>query len=212
MITWTVEAILGLLFAVVVMQFFKHHPSQPAAPTGPVEDLANLKPSDARVGDVISVSGAGDNMEDLDFTIDRSASVNAGTRYWMEMGGDYKNRRVAMRVGGDEELEVAVHNDPRKLTIEDLGLSEDDLASMDERQNTGDNFGFDGKNFLYVLSREGQSQRSDRPQPEGFYYWEFREEGGKGIMALRKTQGDPFAVTLWNGIPASDITVYRGKS
>jgi hypothetical protein len=211
MITWTIEAVLGVLLAVVLMQFFKHHPDPPAH-TGPVEDLANLKPSDARVGDVISVSGAGDNLEDLDFTIDRSSSVQAGTRYWTEAGGDYKNRRVAMRVGGDEELEVAIHSDPRKLTIEDLGLSEDDLASMDERQNTGDNFGFDGKNFLYVISREAQAQRSDRPQPEGFYYWEFREEGGKGIMALRKSTGDPFSVTLWTAIVSSDVTVYRGKS
>ena len=210
MITLSIEAVLGVLFAVVVMQFFKRHPAAPAS-TGPVEDLANLKASDARVGDVISVSGAGDNMEDLDFTIDRSASVQAGNRYWMELSGEYKNRRVAMRVGGDEELEVTIHNDPRKITIEDLGLTEDDLASIDERQNTGDNFGFDNKNWLYVLSREAQAQRSDRPQPEGYYYWEFREEGGSGIMALRKAQGDPFGVTLWTGVVASDVTVYRGK-
>lgn len=210
MITWTIEAVLGILFAVVVMQFFKRHPAA-TTPTGPVEDLANLKPNDARVGDVISVSGAGDNLEDLDFTIDHSAKVQAGTRYWMEASGDYKNRRVAMRVGGDEQIEVAIHTDPRKLTIEDLGVTEDDLASMDERQNTGDNFGFDNKNWLYVISREGQAQRSDRPQPEGFYYWEFREEGGPGIVALRKSEGDPFAVMLWTTIVASDVTVYRGK-
>ena len=210
MITWAVEAVLGVLFAVVVMQFFKHRPDPPAA-TGPVEDLANLKPTDARVGDVISVSGAGDAMDDLDFTVDRAANVQAGTRYWTELSGEYKNRRVAMRVGGDEELEVGIHSDARKLTIEDLGLTEDDLATMDERQNTGDNFAFDNKNWLYVISREGQSQRSDRPQPEGFYYWEFREDNGKGILGLRKSQGDPFSITLWTSILPSDVTVYRGK-
>ncbi len=62
MITLSIEAVLGVLFAVVVMQFFKRHPAAPAS-TGPVEDLANLKASDARVGDVISVSGAGDNWK-----------------------------------------------------------------------------------------------------------------------------------------------------
>ena len=210
MITLTVEAVLGVLLAVVVMQFFKHH-SDPPKPTGPVEDLANLKPNNARAGDVISVSAAGDNMDDLDFTVDRSSSIQAGTRYWTELGGEYHNRRVAMRVGGDEEIEVAIHNDSRKLTIEDLGVTEDDLATMDERQNTGDNFSFDNKNWLYVISREGQAQRSDRPQPEAFYYWEFREENGPGILGLRKAQGDPFAVTLWNTILASDVTVYRGN-
>jgi hypothetical protein len=66
MITLTVEAVLGVMLAIVVMQFFKRHP-QSAVSSVPAEDLANLKPQDARVGDAISISGVGDNMEDLDF-------------------------------------------------------------------------------------------------------------------------------------------------
>ena len=56
MITLTVEAVLGVMLAVVLMQFFKRHPQPPAA-SYPAEDLANLKPQDARVGDAISISG-----------------------------------------------------------------------------------------------------------------------------------------------------------
>ncbi len=176
MITLTVEAVLGVVLAIVVMQFFKRHP-QPATPSAPAEDLANLKPQDARVGDAISVSGAGDNLEDLDFTLDRSMEIAAGSRQWRELfGARIKSGRVTLRVGGDEEIEVAIHSDPRKVTLEDLGMSEEDLAQMDERQNTADFFEFDGKNWLYVISREVQAQRSvSRPQPEGFY-WEFRRK------------------------------------
>ena len=210
MLTFTVEAVLGLMLAIVVMQFFKHHPAPP--PAAPAEDLAHLKPQDARPGDALSIAGAGDNMEDLDFTTDRSMDVTAGSRQWFELSGPYRERRVALRVGGDDEIEVALHNDPRKITLEDLGVSEDDLASMDERQNTADFFNFDGKDWLYVISREARGQRSDRHQPEGFYYWEFRENGGPGIIGIRKAEGEPFGITLYATIPAADITVFRGKA
>ena len=208
MITYTLVAILGVLLALVLMQLFKKQPTPPAAP---VEDYANLKPTDARVGDAISISGAGDQMSDLDFTIDRSTWVQAGSRQWVEASGSYKGRRVAMRVATEDEIEVSLHNDPRKLTLEDLGLSEDDLAQMDERQNTADNFEFDGKSWLYHLSREGQSKRTDLPQPESFYYWEFQEQNGPGILGLRKSEGEPFQVTLFASINPGDVTVYRGK-
>jgi hypothetical protein len=211
MITLILEASLGAVLAVVIMQFFKKH-SEPVAAAAPVEDLANLKPQEARVGDAISVSGVGDNMEDLDYTVDRTTWVTAGSRQWVEIAGPYKERRVILRVGGDEEIEVAIHNDPRKVTLEDLGLSEDDLAQMDERQNTADSFAFDDKTWFYVISREVQTQRSDRPQPDGYYYWEFRQQDGAGILGVRKEQSEPFAVTLFTGIQPGDVTVYRGKA
>ena len=209
MITIILEAILGVLLVIVLMNLFKKHPTPPA-PTGPVEDLANLKATDARVGDSISISGAGDEMSDLDFTADRSTWYQAGARQWFEVGGSYRTRRISMRVANNEEIEVSVHNDSRKVTLEDLGLSEDDMAQLDERQNTADNFEFDGKLWLYVLSREAQSKRSDLPQPEAFYYWEFREQDGPGILTVRKSEGEPFAVTLYSSISAGDVTVYRG--
>ncbi len=207
--TFIVEAFLGVLLVIVLMNLFKKHPTPPA-PSAPVEDLANLKPTDARPGDSISVSGAGDEMSDLDFTADRSVWYQAGARQWFEVGGPYRTRRVSLRVVNNEEIEVSVHNDPRKLTVEDLGVSEEDLAQMDERQNTADNFEFDGKLWLYVISREAQSKRSDLPQPETFYYWEFREQEGPGLLAIRKAEGEPFSVTLYTGIAAGDVTVYRG--
>jgi hypothetical protein len=211
MITLTLEAVLGVMLAIVIMQFFKKHP-EPVSAAAPVEDLANLKPQDARVGDAISISGAGDNMEDLDYTVDRSTSITAGSRQWIEIAGPYKERRVTLRVGGDEEVEVSIHNDPRKITLEDLGLSEDDLAQMDERQNTADSFEFDAKTWFYVISREVQAKRSDRPQADGFYYWEFRQQDGAGILGVRKEQSEPFGVTLFAGIQPGDVTVYRGRA
>ncbi|HUA62903.1 MAG TPA: hypothetical protein VML19_29375 [Verrucomicrobiae bacterium] len=208
MITTTVVAILGALLLLVLMELFKKQ----KAPAQPVEDLANLKASDARIGDSISISGAGDSMTDLDLTADSSTWIDTGSRRWFELSGPYKNRRVTMRVDSSgDDLEVALHADPRKLTIQDLGLSEEDLAEMDERQNTGDTFDFDGKTWLFRMSCEAHATRNNLPQPRGFYYWEFREQNGGGILAVRKEQNDPFAVVLYQSIPPENVTVYRGR-
>ncbi|MGA2267330.1 MAG: hypothetical protein ABSH44_02570 [Bryobacteraceae bacterium] len=213
MITLVLVTFLGVLLVIVLMRLANQPEAQrPKAspPPAPAPDLANLKVTDARVGDVLSISGAGDDLSDLDFTADRCAWFEAGPRRWFELTGDYRERRVALRVATGDDLEVAVETGPRKLTVEDLGVSEDDLAQMDERQNTADNFEFDGKVWLYRLSREAQARRNDQPEPANFYYWEFQEQGGKGLLAIRKAEGEPFAVTLATAIFPGDVTVYRG--
>ena len=213
MITLTLVAILGALLVIVLMKLF-NHPEESGLkgtpPRAPAPDLANLKATDARVGDMISVSGAGDELSDLDFTADRCAWFEAGPRRWFELSGGYRERRVALRVATGDDVEAAIETDPRKLTIEDLGVSEDDLAQMDERQNTADFFEFDGKTWLYRLSREVQVRRSDEAAVAGFYYWEFQEQGGKGLLGLRKAESEPFTVTLATTIYPGDVTVYRG--
>jgi hypothetical protein len=209
--------ILAILIAVliwVLMQLSKKKSPAPEPLGGGARkpDLANLKVTDAQQGDVISISGAGADFSDLDFTADRYTRFDAGAHPWVELSGTYREQRVSLRVAGDEEIEVAVHNDPRKLALEDLGVNEEDLAQMDERQNTADSFEFDGKVWLYRRSREVKAWRwGQSGQPSAFYYWEFQEQDGKRLLTVRKLEGEPFAVTLYNEIPAGDVTVYRGR-
>jgi len=211
MITFTLVAILAIFLVIVLMNLFKKTPQPAAAPAAPVEDLANLKVTDARAGDVLSIAGAGDRMTDLDFTVERGTRFEAGSRTWVELTGPYQERRVALRVGGDEEVEAYLHCTPGRVTIEEVGLSEDDLAQMDERQNTGDNFEYGNTTWLYQLSREVRGWRDNQPQPVGFYYWEFRTQDGGRLLAVRKSEGEPFAVTEFARVNPGDITVYRGK-
>ena len=209
MITFILVATLGALLVIVLMNLFKKEPKPLPVPVRPVEDLANLKVTDARTGDVLSIVGAGDRMTDLDFTADRGARLDAGSRSWVELSGPYQERRVSLRVGGDEEIEVFVHADPRKLTLEDIAVSEDDLAQMDERQNPADSFDFDNTTWLYRLSREVQAWRDNQPTPAGFYYWEFLTQDGKRLLGIRKAEGEPFTVTLYTAVNPGDVTVYR---
>jgi len=207
MLTITIEVVLGALLAVVLMNLFKRN-STPQ-PSAAQPDLANLKPTDARSGDVISVAAVGDSMTDLDFTADRTVWYHAGGRNWVELSGAYRERRVALRVVNDDELEVWIQVDPRKLTLADVGLSEDDLAEMDDRQNPADSFEFDNAVWLYRQSADATAKRDDQPQPAQFYYWEFREQSGSRLIAVRKPQGEPFTVAMYTNVPVADVTVYR---
>ena len=200
-------AVLGTLLGIVLMQLLKK-PNAPAVkPAGP--DLANLKVTDARAGDVISISGAGDKLTDLDFTTDRRIRYDAGAYHWFELSGPYRERRVILRVAGEDQLEVALHSGPRTLTLADLGVTEQDLAEMDERQNPEDLFDFDGKDWAYRRSREVKAWRDGAAQATTFYYWEFHERDGKRLLDLRKSEGEPFSIALYTEIPAGDVTVYR---
>ena len=87
MITFTVVAILGVLLVIVLMNLFKKDPKPLPAPVRPVEDLANLKVTDARTGDVLSIAGAGDRMTDLDYTVDRGTRLRGGVA---DLGGTFR--------------------------------------------------------------------------------------------------------------------------
>lgn len=214
MITFTLEAILAIVLVIVLMRLFRKDP-KPAQPVyqAPVEDLSNLKVTDARTGDILSISGAGDNLSDLDFTIDRAVRMEAGARTWVELSGPYKERRVSLRHGGDEEVEAFLHSSPTRVTLEDTGISEQDLADLDERQNPADNFEYDNTSWNYRISREVRSWRENQSQPQGFYYWEFLTPDARRLLGIRKLEGEPFTVTVYERIQPADVTVYRaGRS
>ncbi len=208
-ITLTLVLVLGGLLFMILKKLFERQPA-PATPAAPQQDLANLTAADAKIGDSISVSGAGDDYKDMNFTVDHSNRYEAGERQWFDVSGKSGERRVALEVRSeDDEVNVRGFLDGRKLTLEDLGLSEDDLAQMDERQNTADNFAFDGKNWYFLSSREVGVFHDGGAQGAGFYGWEFAEETGMRFLAVRKREGEPFSASLAVKLNPADIAVFR---
>jgi len=195
----------------MVLRKLFQHPARLEAPAPPSKpDLASLTVADARVGDNISVSGAGDEFSDLDFTVDHSNRYEAGENQWSDVSGKYRERRVTLEVRSDgDDLDVRGFLDGRKLSLEDLGLSEDDLAQIDERQNTADNFEFDGKTWYYRLSREMGVFHDGQTQGAGFYGWEFMEQTGQRYLTIRKRESEPFTAAVAVKLNPADITVFR---
>jgi hypothetical protein len=184
--------------------FFGHKKQEPQ------EDLANLKITDAQVGDTLSVSGAAEDFSDIDFTIDRCDTYEAGSRRWIELSGEWRDRRIRLEVHKEDTVEVLGNFDGRSFTLDELGLTEEDLAEIDERQNPNDFIDYAGKFWLYRFSREMGMFAAGDTIGRGFYAWQFREQDGKRFLSIRKFEGEPFVASIWVRIDPADITVFRG--
>lgn len=177
----------------------------------PPQDLAHLKVTDARTGDTLSIVGAGDEFADLDFTLDRRSGMEAGDRRWFEVSGMYKERRVYLEVESGDEVSVRGMFDGKRFTLDELGLSEDDLAAIDERQNPADNFEFEDKAWMFRWSREVGVFPEGAETGRGYYGWVFQEQGGKRLLAIRKYEGEPFTAAVLQAVNPGDVTVFRGQ-
>lgn len=212
MITTTLVALLGLLLAVVLWKLMQPG-SRPAIGSGPAvparvqQDLANLKITQAIIGDSLSITGAGDEFADLDFTVDRRDRYQSGQRFWFELSGQYRNRRVFVTV--KDEDDVRVIKDGKAITLDTLGITEEDLAALDERQNPADHFEFDGKNWMYRFSREHQFFPDGAGAGQGIYTWEFQEQDGRQFITVEKWEGEPFRGARSQQVNAGDVTVFR---
>jgi hypothetical protein len=183
---------------------FDHKPA-----TGPQEDLANLNVSEARVGDAISISGAAPDFSDLDFTVDRRDICEAGSRRWIELSGTWRDQRIYLEIHNEDAIQILGSFDGRSITLDELGLSEEDLGQMDQRQNPSDFFDYDGKFWLYRFSREIGLFTWGATTGRGFYCWQFQEQDSKRFMSIRKFEGEPFNATIWKQLDPADVTIYR---
>ena len=188
------------------MSFFHRKPAGP-----PQEDLANLKVTDARAGDTLSVTGAAEDFSDIDFTVDRVDQYEAGEHRWVELSGMWRDRRVFLEVHNEVMPEVYGNFDARRYTLDELGLSEQDLGDIDERQNQADFFDWNGKFWMYRSSREMGVFTATAAMGKGLYCWRFQEQDGKRFLTVRKSEGEPFTALLWNKLEVSDVTVFRGS-
>lgn len=209
MITVTVVALLAILLVIVLRELRKpaprgrQEPERP--PLRPAEDLANLNIAEARAGDSVSIAGAGRDFRDLDFTVERRDEYQVGRRRWIELRGTHREQRVLLEVDAADTVEAWLVTDPHDYTLGDLQLSEEDLGEIDGRQNTADNFQFDGKPWHYRFSKEFVLDN----RGGNFYGWVFQEDGGANAMLVRKPQGEPFSAVIGARVNPADITVYR---
>jgi len=179
-------------------------------PAAPQVDLANLKITDARPGDTLSVVGAAEDFSDIDFTVDRRDLYEAGSRQWTALSGTWRDRRVYLEVHNEDTVDVLGNFDGRRITLDELGLSEADLGELDQRQNSTDFFDFEGKFWLWRLSREMGVFSEGRDTGRGFYGWQFQEQDGKRYLGVRKFEGEPFTASIWIRVEPTDVSVFRG--
>ena len=217
MITTALLVFLGALLGIVLWQMFKSSARSaskartlqmpdpaPALAQGSAVELIGAKP-----GDVISIPGAAQDFSDLDFTIDRRSAYQSGARRWIDLTGEFRGERVYLEVVPGATLEIMGLLNPRKLTLPEVGATEDLLAQMDAQQDPSAYLTFEGKRWQYESSREMGYFENEAGAGEGLYRWLFRETGGDRLLCIEKWEGEPFDVRFARRLNPQDITVYR---
>ena len=205
MITTSLLVILGTALAAVLWAMFripnKRRQLEPAPPT-------EVDPWDAKPGDVVSISGGAEDFSDLDFPVDRRSSYQTSTHRWVDLSGEFRGTRVYLEVYRHPQPDLIGILSARKLTLADIGATEDDLADIDSRQDPSAFVEFEGKRWQWESSREIRYFENDLGDGEGLYRWLFREPGGSRLLCVEKWEDEPFEIRIARRLNAPDVTVY----
>jgi hypothetical protein len=217
LITTIILVLLGIALVFVVWQMVRA-PKQPRATvthlpsaagidagSGPGVDLWNAQP-----GDVVSIHGAAEDFSDLDFTVGQRSAYEAAGRRWTGLAGDFRGHQILLEVNRAATTEVMGFLDPRRITLPDLGVTEDQLADLDSRQDASAVVEFEGKRWQYNSSRE-LAYYENEGEARGLYRWLFAEKGGSRMLCVEKWEGEPFQIQLAQKLNSQDITVYRAR-
>lgn len=202
--TWAVIIVLAVALFIIVKKR-----SQSQAKSPPPPDLANLTIKDARVGDIVSISGFGDDYDDVDFVIERRNRYESGGAEWYELKGAYRGRQVWIEWEDDDHLEITATSPERELRLSQINLTEDDLARMDQEESRDNHVEWEGRRFYYRESCEAFFHKDCAGPGEGFYLWDFGAEGGEEFISVEKWEGEPFSVFSGRTIQPYNVKVYK---
>ena len=158
----------------------------------------------ARRGDEIVVARAGD-VGDLRFTVEKIHRYVSGADEWFEVGGSYNGREVF--VEQHTHGAVLVNLSQSTPSLNELGLSEDDLIRMDESRTPSESVFYDGTEWNYRESQEVGWFNDGSPEAEGYYNWDFVDSSGDRFLSVEKWEGEPFETVLSRVFPADAVQV-----
>ncbi len=215
MITITVLVILGIALFAVLRAIFRA-PSAGAAPVRTIPAAAPLQAStidldvwDARKGDVVSIAGAADDFSDIDFPVDRRSAYESNHHRWVDLSGEFRGQRIYLEVYRHPVPDLIGILNGRKLTIAEIGVTEEQLTNLDARQDPSASIEFEGRKWIFESSREIGYFENETGQAEGLYRWLFREQDGARLVCIEKWEGEPFDVRIARRLKPEDITMYR---
>ncbi|MXZ34205.1 MAG: DUF4178 domain-containing protein [Acidobacteria bacterium] len=196
--------LLGLAGYFLYKALRKKKPKAEALPQR--TDLANLTIKDAIRGDNIILSGASQSYEDLSFTVDRLNRYESDGEQWFELSGLGAGKRVFLEWSEDDELEITLQRQDG-LHLEAIGVTEEDLAQMDEERSRSRFIEYQGKRWYYRESAEAGYFKDDGLEGEGFYYWKF--DCDELQLFIEKYEGDPFEVGISEKISPGRVRIFR---
>lgn len=166
----------------------------------------DLRIENAGPGAVIHLTGIGPELEEFDLKILAKHTYRSGESSWYELECDKgSDEKIWIDMEEDDELELAISL--RKLKLDDLGVTRQDLIKMDDEERG--NFDFEDRKYYLEDSDEAIFYRySEDKNAEKFYYWDFEAKDAKHFISVEKWSNGSYDVTCSEAIKSSQVTVY----
>lgn len=211
-IKWSLLSFYIPLLPIGLLKFFKSKKDRKKKGEGlPEPDLAEATIRDAGVKDIVTISGLTEDYDDVDFLIERMNRYESGSSKWYELMGRHKDKQVWIEWEDDDDLFVTATTKNKAMPLSALGVDEDRLAGMDEEQSRENFIEYQGVRFYYRKSMEVHYFKDNRGRGEGFYLWDFMNEGGSEVVSVEKWEGEPFEVFHGTVVPPYNINVYKHR-
>lgn len=184
----------------ILMKSGSTRPGRPAGNALRIENVGS--------GGVFSLRGFGPDMSDIDVRVVARHTYSENGWEWFELEGESDIGTVWVTVEEDDETEVSICL--RRFGLADLGLTKDQLDTIDDQERGG--FTFEGGEYVYEESGAAAFHRNgDRTRAERFRYWEFESRDGKSLISVERWSDGSTEVHLSQAIWPSQITVYANE-
>jgi|GEM_PF-463477 len=209
-VSWIIRIVLIAALVVVIYKIFGGRKKGAGAAAAENPDrILNATIKDARVGDIVSITGFGDEFDDVDFTIEKRNRYDAHGWEWFELLGVYKGRQIWIEWEEDDALRITATSPERQIRLSQLDLTEDDLARMDDEESHDNYIEWQAQKYYYRESDEVMFHKDCVGEGEGFYLWDFEAEDGMNVISAEKWEGEPFQIFSGVVVQPYNIKVFK---
>jgi hypothetical protein len=165
----------------------------------------DLRIENMQIGGVFSIRNFGPDMVDLDVSVVGRHIYNEDGFEWIELEGETSGQKIWLNVEIDDELELSVTL--RKLSLEDVGVSEEQLHIM--RKAKKGKFKFEDATYKFddagkaVFYRNGNRQSGEKHR-----YWDFQSKDGECSISFELWADGSCDVHISQNLNLSQITVF----
>ena len=168
-----------------------------------------LSVKDLRPGGMVQLTGGLEvGFLEVDYTVEGRNRYVADGDEWFELKlMDGSGNALWLEWEEDDELEISVTTSKKELTLSDLGLSKAMLEEFDEEEEG--HFVYEERNFVYEESDKARFYRDCAGEGESFYYWDFADKGGDGIIGVERWGSGEYEISIGRRISERDLTIFR---
>ncbi|MDV7339913.1 DUF4178 domain-containing protein [Terasakiella sp. A23] len=178
-----------------------------ALPDGQDHTILNL-----RKDGVFSLRAFGNDMDDLDVHVLARHLYSDDDSEWFELEGEAGGRKVWLTVFDDDELEISITLEKKKIDAVDVTM--DELETYARKQDKGKSakrpkFDYEGRTYKLDCYDEALFHKNSvRSSRERYEYWEFESDDETRAISVEKWSDGSVEVHVSQTVNENQITVF----